>query len=456
MGLVLSILYILTYYLTPETIFGALAPYRVELILAVVILLVSIPAFARSKVAKIPQSIAVIGLSIATFMSFLIGQHWPGGGVNAFLLFIPNIFAYFLICVYFNSPKKLKVLVVTLLFVCLFVIAHGAAEMSRGLPVGREADNLDLSKSYFVGQANKVGEWFYRLKGHGQINDPNDFAQLLVCVLPLIFIFWRPKNIARNFFVVLIPAGILLWGAYLTHSRGSMLALLAITVMALRKRIGIVPSLVLAAGLFVAVSATNFTGGRDISTSAGADRTTLWGIGLELLKAHPIFGVGFGLMSDYARQTAHNSIVVCAAELGLFGLFFWSMFLVPSVRDAFAIASPGEAKELPPWETEKGPPYSVVMAKANEMEPAEIKRFGQLLLLSFTGFLVTGYFLSRAYVMTLFILGGMTEAVFDMALKRGMISPRMPFGRLLRYSGVMTVVMVLIMYIMLRIINLTH
>jgi hypothetical protein len=58
--------------------------------------------------------------------------------------------------------------------------------------------------------------------------------------------------------------------------------------------------------------------------------------------------------------------------------------------------------------------------------------------------------------MTLFLLGGMTEVVFEMALKRGMISPRLPFGRLLRYSGVMTLSLVLFIYIMLRIINIVH
>ncbi|HEX3967562.1 MAG TPA: O-antigen ligase family protein [Edaphobacter sp.] len=456
MGLVLSILYILTYYLTPETIFGDLAVYRVELILAVLLFVVSLPALARSAVGKTPQSIAVIGLAVAAFMSFVVGQHWPGGGVTALLLFIPNVFAYFLICAHFSSVTRVKLIVLTMLFVCLFVIGHGAAELYRGLPVGRAADDLNLNSSYFLGMSNNARQWFYRLKGHGQINDPNDFAQLIVCVLPLIFAFWRSKSFVRNFFVVLVPAGILIWGMYLTHSRGAILALLAIVIMAVRKKIGLIPGLLLAAVLFAAVSATNFSGGRDISTSAGADRTALWGDGLELLKAHPIFGVGFGLMPDYVSQTAHNSIVVCAAELGLFGLFFWSMFLVPSVRDAFVIASPGEAKELPPWETEKGTPYSVATAKTNGPDPAEIKKLGQLLLLSFTGFLVSGYFLSRAYVMTLFLLGGMTEVVFEMALKRGMISPRLPFGRLLRYSGVMTLSLVLFIYIMLRIINIVH
>ena len=38
------------------------------------------------------------------------------------------------------------------------------------------------------------------------------------------------------------------------------------------------------------------------------------------------------------------------------------------------------------------------------------------MLLSLTGFLLTGWFLSRAFVLTLFLLGGMVEAVYEMAL----------------------------------------
>ena len=40
-----------------------------------------------------------------------------------------------------------------------------------------------------------------------------------------------------------------------------------------------------------------------------------------------------------------------------------------------------------------------------------------------------GWFLSRAFVMTFFMLGGMVEVVYQMALDRGMIAPRLRLGR---------------------------
>jgi hypothetical protein len=57
---------------------------------------------------------------------------------------------------------------------------------------------------------------------------------------------------------------------------------------------------------------------------------------------------------------------------------------------------------------------------------------------------------------TFFLLGGMVEAVFEMALQRGMIAPRMRLLRVLLYSGVLAVSLVLILYVMLRILNLAH
>ena len=136
MGFVLSVLYFVTSYLTPPTLFGPLAAYRIELILAVLVLVVSLPALTKSFILKTPQSLALIGLAIATILSVLFGEHWAGGAVKAFLDFIPNAFAFFLVCLHCNSKKKLQVVVLMLLFVCLFVLAHSmhrpAPRCSRG------------------------------------------------------------------------------------------------------------------------------------------------------------------------------------------------------------------------------------------------------------------------------------------------------------------------------------
>jgi len=373
--------------------------------------------------------------------------------------------AYFLVCLHCNSKKKLQVLVLMLLFVCLFAIAHGSSDLLRGVREsaavqlgtmeGFDVDQWNADHPYLLAMMNDHGQLFYRIRGLGEINDPNDFGQLLVCVIPLVFIFWRPKRILLNIAFVLLPVSVLLLGVYLTHSRGALLAVIAIAVVFAQRRIGKLLSSLLAAGLFVGAMALNFTGGRDISASSGRDRTILWGEGLQLLKSHPFFGVGLGGMPDYTGLTAHNSIVVCAAELGLFGLYFWSMFLLPTIRDALVVASPGKVSEGKPAVIEElAMPYATRKIKA--IDKAEVIRLGRLTILSLTGFLAAGWFLSRALAMTLFLLGGVAEVVYQMALERGMIGPRMRMRRVFLYAGGMTFALVLTMYIVVLILNRIH
>jgi len=357
-----------------------------------------------------------------------------------------------------------------LLFVCLFVIAHGVGDLLHGVPQRapmqpgqsdfEEASAVslwDVEHPYLSAARNETGELHSRLRGLGEIHDPNDFSQLIVCLIPLMFISWRPKKALRNLVLVVLPVCVLLFGLFLTHSRGALLALVAVVLVASRRRIGTLPALLIAGVVFIVAMALNFTGGRDISVNAGVDRTVLWGESLQILKSHPMFGVGFDKMGDYtdSHLTAHNSIAVCAAELGVIGLYFWCLFLFPMVRDALTIASPAKVSEGEAIVPEKG----LFPRAANTIETidkAEINRLGRLLILSLTGFLVAAWFLSRAFVMTLFLLGGIVEVVYQMALQRGMIAPRWRLARVLPYAGGLAFLLVLVLYIMLRILNLMH
>ena len=457
MGFALSILYFITYYLGPSTVFGSLAAYNVVLIIAALVILVSLPVLPRSFILKTPQSLALVGLTVAVFLSIL-ATGWVGGAFTAFQLFIPNAFAYFLVCLHCNTRKKLQILVLLLLSVSLFVIIEGNLELIHSAsPQGLETLPGDITATvtlntpiwnaqhpYLLAQQADSGKWIYRIRGMDQINDPNDFGQLLVCVIPLIFIFWRPKKLVRNTLVVLLPVCGLLYGTFLTHSRGALFSLLAMVIVAGRRRIGTIPALLLAGALFIVAFAYGFTGGRDISSGSG--RTVLWAMSIGLLKSHPLFGIGFGDLADQIGQTAHNSIMVCAAETGLFGLFFWTMFLLSTLRDTLTLASPekvseGEPNELPAYATR---PRDLI-------EKPEVIRLGRLVILSFTGFLTAGFFLSRAFVLTFFLLGGIAEVIYQWALQRGMVSPRLKLGRVMLYSTPLSIALVVGVYIFIRI-----
>jgi hypothetical protein len=58
--------------------------------------------------------------------------------------------------------------------------------------------------------------------------------------------------------------------------------------------------------------------------------------------------------------------------------------------------------------------------------------------------------------MTFFLLGGLVEVVYQMALRRGMIAPRMRLARLLRYASGLAILLVIGLYIAIRIMNRMH
>jgi hypothetical protein len=470
MGFFLALFYLLVAYLGTKTVFGPLEKYHVELILAGLVFCVSLPALQKTFVQKTAQSLALAGLALAVFMSLLVGRRWITGAVKEFQYFIPNAFAYFIVVLHCQTKLRLKILVLLLLFICVFVTLQGMFQLKGlgGLLPQRADEDSEFEDAaptvnlagidpdgYLLPQFNPDGSAIYRLKGQNFLNDPNDFAQLLVCTLPLTFIFWRPKSLPLNVPLVFPMVLIVLYGVYLTHSRGALLAVAAIAIVASRRKIGTIPSLVLSAGLLLGARAVNVTGGREISAQAGEDRTALWGDGLQLLKENPLFGAGYNQMADIVGKTAHNSIIVCAAELGLFGLFFWSMFLFPTLRDALVVASPNGLTDPEPSPVDEGP-YAYLEPKMENLNKEEISQMARLIVISLTGFLVSGMFLSRAFVMTFFLLGGMAEVVFQMALDRGMVAPRLPLARVAAYSGVLGIFLVPTMWVLVRVLNALH
>jgi len=116
----------------------------------------------------------------------------------------------------------------------------------------------------------------------------------------------------------------------LTHSRGALIGILALLAIVARGRIGTFRTSLLIVALLAAVQVSQFGGGRDFSSkeeSAG-QRVEAWSAGLAMLRSKPVLGVGYGNFTDHHYLTAHNSFVLCFAELGMIGYFIWLGMIV--------------------------------------------------------------------------------------------------------------------------------
>jgi O-antigen ligase len=187
-------------------------------------------------------------------------------------------------------------------------------------------------------------------------------------------------------FFILLPTVTLGYTIMLTQSRGAIIGVGALGLLTLQRLFGTVVTAATAALGLAGVVGLTFGGGRAFSTEeqSAAQRIDAWWEGINLLKSYPLFGAGYGNFTKHHYLTAHNSFVLCFAELGLFGFFAWLGLIVLTYKGlAQAIrlsAGPG-AK-----------PY---------LHAAEILRF------ALVGYLVCAWFLSRTYQPITFVLLGL-------------------------------------------------
>ena len=447
MGFFLTIIYILLAYLSPVFWFPALAHYHIELWLGLLAIITSIPSIPGSRIGRYPQGFLIVGLLASAFLS-MIANHWMGGGVLAIEAFLPHLAVFYLVAMNCRTARRLKALITVLAIVAVVVIAGGIHALITG-----------QSGAFVILQTNEAGDQLTRIRGLGFINDPNDLAQLLVTVSALLGIFGGPRRKLANVFLVALPALFMFYGIYLTHSRGAIVALGVVLLFSFRDRLGATKSALLAGAFLAVLLALGFSGGRSIAAHAGSDRMAAWGAGLGFFKSSPVLGIGFNRFADSYEITAHNSFVQCLAELGIVGYLFWMGMLVVTFSNLNSVLSvPAKARPaelgFDVWsrwnEATKLGQSPNLEPSPPPLEKVTMRREAMVVRTALTGFLGAAWFLSRAYVMTLFLLVGMAVAICSVE-DRPDLAIRKPVGHRLVFMTVgWMIASVAILYLMLR------
>lgn len=410
MAFALFLLYVVFTFLRPVELFApGLAEARPMLVLWLLAFGAALMAtLVQRRIALRAPHAALLLVFILALMLSRVANGWAGGAMAAVSEFSASALLLLLAAMNLTSLRRLQwtLATVTLCMLVLSVFAVNAFETGHRAEdfVLRQGtgDDADLLNAGYAGVPadDTSGQSLWRVHGLGILNDPNDFGQALVMCLPLLALAWRPRRWARNALVVGLPMALMLYAIYLTHSRGALLGVALLALLGLRGWLGNTrTALVGLAGLVMAMG-LGLAGGRDFSTqeqSAG-QRIEAWYDGLQMFRENPLFGVGYGAFTDYHELTAHNSFVLCFAELGLFGLLPWVALLVLAFRElgqVTRLAEPGSTQA----------------------------RMAEALRMALLGFLACAWFLSRTYQPLLYLLLGLCIAAAWAARQAALAGP---------------------------------
>lgn len=337
----------------------------------------------------------LLAFVVAIFLSSLarVGVGYAAQSVGSF-----NASAMLMVLTLLNitTLRRLRIACVTI-SLCMHVLAvagivsYHTGWNSQLLVLRQDVDGdferLSVDPDTLVPAQDRSGRYLWRVRSVGFLSDPNDFAQAMVFTLPLLVLTAGHGGRIARLLRFGAPAATLGYTIALTHSRGAIVGIGVMLLLAMRRVLGgfksvLLTGLVAAGGLL-----TGFGGGRAFSAQeqSAADRIEAWWVGINLLKAYPVLGAGYGQFTEHHGLTAHNSYVLCFAELGLLGLFTWLGTILLAYRGLAAASGAGMLH--------------------GDMAPEA--QMASLLKASLVGALACGWFLSRTYAPFLYMLLGL-------------------------------------------------
>lgn len=256
---------------------------------------------------------------------------------------------------------------------------------------------------------------FFRVSSIGRFDelayyDANDFAMVIVATIPLAAYLWRRSTKSWVHLAALAITGVFMLGLVKSGSRGGFLGLVAVSAVLLisfkaipaKTRLGIVAAIFV--GL-VAFAGEQYWGFIDTLAAPEADynftseggRIEIWKRGMVYMGTHALTGVGarnFSIaeatispqaLAAKARggwgsfdRAPHNSFVEIGAELGVPGLLLYVTNLIVAVVVLVRIAR-----------KDQGKPGTLTAASSTAI--------AQVLLASWIGYMVCGFFLTQAF-----------------------------------------------------------
>lgn len=312
---------------------------------------------------------------------------WIGGALVRFLEFLTPLFALLLVAQASHSPKNCFRIMWVISLCAVVLTIHGIGQVRlgqgwTGMPTVEDG----------------------RIQYVGIFSDPNDLAMLFIMAIPMALMMAGRGGLLglRRVFWWAV-ALTLLYGVYLTDSRGAFLAVMAMAGIWLWLRRGaIIAGILGTAGMAGLLMLPTRMQELDAGESSAFGRIEAWYDGIQMFIANPVFGVGVGNFTEHTYLTAHNSLVLVLAETGIIGYTIWLAMV------GYCFLMPVAVLRLP---------AAMENPEHQRLWTAE-RRMAMTLLVSMVGFFACAFFLSRSYVILLYILLGLVTGWYGGAQER--------------------------------------
>jgi O-antigen ligase len=326
------------------------------------------------------QGWLLCGICIVILLSGIRNHDFGGSLIEAQNFIIYSILPFILFSGLVNTQKKQHWIFFVMVVACIVMLHHGLSQKSSPEGVGWSGGSLvEGTRIAFLG--------FFK--------DPNDLCMFFVMMLSIVIYLKSlyTNIILRSSLILLFIA--LIYGIYLTNSRGGVLSLLLLVLAYFYFRFGIIKALVVTLIslplAYIVLSMFRTIGEGDGSADG---RIRAWYGGVEMFKRRPIFGIGKGEFTDEYGKAAHNSYVLMFAELGLLGYCLWFLTIGLTLQFLLKIIHLDKEK----YTENKNMLNDIFLAKC--------------MFFSFLAYLSTAFFLSRTYVVFLYVFLGLAFALY--------------------------------------------
>ncbi|HZO15736.1 MAG TPA: O-antigen ligase family protein [Polyangiaceae bacterium] len=226
-----------------------------------------------------------------------------------------------------------------------------------------------------------------RVRYVGVLHDPNEVALAVAVSVPLAIAFYLRRKTRGRLIVAGISAVLAVAAIIMSQSRGGILVFLgAVGVYFLRRYRwkGLLVGAVFALPVLLLGGRTGQT-----ASESTTERVECWYEGLQMFRAHPLVGVGYGQFTEHHHLTAHNSLILAFAENGVLGAITWTAAIYLSIKIPLD-----------------------VLRTVRDPEGEVARTWAMALLASLSGMLIGTMFLSFNYHFVLWIYLGLAGALW--------------------------------------------